>query len=72
MSTNVVTTREQSIAPSSGSVTVTVYGIRSPHAKKSPSTGVLMTIVGAVLPTTIVVVLRSDLPAESTTRRMAV
>jgi hypothetical protein len=43
----------QSIAPSCGSVTVTVYGMSSPQSKKLPSTGVVMVTVGAVLPTVI-------------------
>ena len=44
-------TRLQLIAPSSGSVTVTVYGMfRSPKLKKSPLTGEVIVTVGAVLP----------------------
>ena len=71
-STKVTATRLQSIVPSSGSVTVTVYGIRSPKSKKSPSSGVVTVTVGAVLPTVIVVVFVSVLPLESVTVSRAV
>jgi hypothetical protein len=52
----VTVTRLQSIAPSCGSLTVTVYGMPSPHSKKSPSVGTLTVTVGAVLPTVICMV----------------
>ena len=65
-------TRSQSIAPSCGSVTVTEYGIPSPQSKKLPSTGVWIVTVGAVLPTTISIVLTSVLPAASLTVSRAV
>ena len=67
-----VLTLEQSTAPSSGSVTVTRYGIRWPHSKKSPSVGTWIVIVGDVLPTVITVVLMSGAPLESFTVSLAV
>ena len=70
-STNVAVTRLQSIAPSSGSVTVIVYGMLWPQSKKSPSTGVLMVTVGLVLPAVIVTDLMSVLPPESVTVSLA-
>ena len=69
---NVTMTRLQSIAPSSGSTTLTVYGIDSPQTKKSPSTGVLIVTTGLVLPAVIVMVLMSWLPAGSFTTSRAV
>ena len=66
-------TREQSIvAPSSGSVTVTLYGIVWPQSKKSPSIGTSIVIVGAVLPTVMTVDLMSVWPLESVTVSFAV
>ena len=58
-STNVTSTREQSIGPSSGSVTVTENGMSCPNSKKSPSSGVSIETAGDVLPTVITVVLES-------------
>src|SRR3954452_12273868 len=52
-STNVTTTLLQLTVPSSGSVTVTVYGMLSPKLNVPPSTGVLTTTVGEVLPAVI-------------------
>ena len=43
-----------------------------PHSKKSPSTGVLIVTVGAVLPTVMVVVFVSLLPPASVTVSRAV
>ena len=65
-------TREQSIGPSSGSVTVTENGMSCPNSKKSPSSGVSIETDGDVLPTVIVVVLESVLPLESVTVSRAV
>ena len=65
-------TRLQSIVPSSGRVTVTVYGMFCPKSKKSPSTGVVIVTVGAVLPTVMTVLLESVLPVESVTVSRAV
>ena len=61
-----------SIAPSSGSVPVTVYGMFCPNAKKSPSSGVAIVTVGAVLPTVMTVLAESDFPVESVTVSLAV
>ena len=71
-STNVTSTRLQLIAPSSGSVTVTVNGMLSPKANVPSSTGTLMVTVGAVLPTVIVVFALPSLPLESVTVSLAV
>ena len=62
----------QSIAPSSGSLPVTVNGMSSPQLKKSPSSGVLIVNVGAVFPTVMVVVFVSVLPDESVTVSLTV
>ena len=62
----------QLIAPSSGSVTVTVNGMLSPKANVPPSTGVLTTTVGDVLPAVITVLVGSSCPDESVTVRTAV
>ena len=51
---------------------MTVYGMLSPHSKKSPSTGTLTVTVGAVLPTVIWIVRDCDLPVESVTVSRAV
>ena len=67
-----MTTCEQSIAPSSGSETVTVYGMLSPKANRPPSTGVLTVTVGEVLPAVILVDALRDLPHEAVTVRTAV
>jgi hypothetical protein len=53
-------------------VTVTRYGIRSPHSKKSPSVGTWIVIAGDVLPTVMIVVLTSWAPLESLTVSLAV
>ena len=66
-STNVTSTSAQSIAPSSGSVTVTVNGMLSPNANVPSSTGMSTSTVGAVLPTVIVVFAEPTLPLESMT-----
>ena len=71
-STNVTCTSEQSIAPSSGSVTVTVNGMLSPKANVPPSTGVFTTTVGLVLPTVMIVLVAVCLPDESITVSTAV
>ena len=47
-------------------------GDRSPQSKKPPSTGAVMVITGAVLPTVMTVVLASVLPPESVTVSLAV
>ena len=60
-------TSEQLTVPSSGSVTVTVNGMLSPKANVPPSTGVLTTTVGLVLPTVITVLVEFVLPDESVT-----
>ena len=65
-------TSAQLIAPSSGSVTVTVYGMLLPKANVPPSTGTLTVTVGAVLPTVIVVFAEPALPLESVTVSFAV
>ena len=64
--------RAQSIAPSSGSVTVTVYGMLLPKANVPPSTGMSTMTVGAVFPTVIVVFADAALPLESITVSLAV
>src|SRR4051794_1598558 len=71
-STNVTCTAEQLTVPSSGSVTVTVNGMLSPNANVPPSTGVLTTTVGLVLPTVITVLVEFVLPDESVTVSTAV
>lgn len=71
-STSETSTREQSIAPSSGSTTVTENGMLCPHSKTSPSTGVSMVTFGAVLPTVIGIVFESDRPPASVTVSFAV
>ena len=53
-------------------MTVTGTGSLSPQSKKPPSTGVVIVITGAVLPTVITVVLTSVLPLESVTVSLAV
>ena len=70
--TNVTWTSAQSIAPSSGSVTVTVNGMFSPNANVPPSTGTSTVTIGAVLPTVIVVFADPILPLESITASFAV
>ena len=70
-STNVTSTRRQSIPPSSGSVTVTVNGMFSPKANRPPSTGRLTVTVGEVLPAVIVVFADVLLPLESVTVSLA-
>lgn len=45
-------TLEQSIGPSSGSVTVTLKGSLSPNLNRAPSAGTVIFTLGAVLPTT--------------------
>ena len=61
-----------SIAPSSASEPVTVNGMVCPKVKKSPSSGVLIVSVGAVLPTVITVLADAVFPVESVTVRRAV
>ena len=58
-------TRLQSIVASSGSVTVTVYGISSPQSKMPPWTGTVSSTVGRVLPALMTIVEVPDLPVES-------
>ena len=70
-STNVTATSAQLIAPSSGSVTVTVNGMLSPKANVPPSVGTLTVTVGAVLPTVIVVLAEPLMPFESVTVSLA-
>ena len=70
--TNVTWTSAQSIAPSSGSVTVTVNGMSSPKVKVPPSTGTVMVTTGAVFPTVMVVFADPTLPLESITESFAV
>ena len=65
-------TSEQTIAPSSGSVTVTVNGMSSPKANVPPATGVFTTTVGLELPAVIVVCWPADMPDESVTVRTTV
>ncbi|RPK85183.1 hypothetical protein EES45_02890 [Streptomyces sp. ADI97-07] len=48
---NVTLTLEQSIVPSSGSVTVTLKGTAAPGSMMAPSAGSSRRTVGAVLPT---------------------
>lgn len=50
-STKLTWTLEQSIAPSSGSVTVTLNGMSSPKLNSCPSPGSSRFTLGAVLPT---------------------
>ena len=64
-------TSAQLIAPSSGSVTVTVNGMLSPKANVPPSVGTLTVTVGAVLPTVIVVFAEPLMPFESVTVSLA-
>ena len=66
-STKVTATSAQLIAPSSGSLTVTVNGMLSPKANVPPSIGVVTVTVGAVLPTVIVVFAEPIRPFESVT-----
>ena len=59
-------TRLQSIVPSSGSVTVTVYGISSPQSKMPPWIGHgQRRPSGRVLPAVMTTVEVPDLPVES-------
>src|SRR5918995_1938502 len=51
--------------PSSGSVTVTLYGISSPHSKKPPWTGTVRSTSGRVLPAVTTTVDVPDLPVVS-------
>ena len=60
------------IAPSSGSVTVTVYGMSLPKVNVPPATGVVTVTVGLVLPAVIVICCPADLPDESVTVRCTV
>ena len=62
----------QLIDASSGSVTVTVYGILSPKANMPPSTGASTSTVGAVLPAVMIVLVEVFLPEESITVSTAV
>lgn len=64
-------TLEQSIVPSSGSVTVTVYGTRSPNSKNPPF-GTLRVTTGRVLPTVTSVVATAVVPAVPVTVSLAV
>ncbi len=64
-------TLEQSISPSSGSVTVTVNGTRSPKPKNPPLTGVSSFTVGSVLPTVITTLALPDSPPGSVTDSFA-
>ena len=63
---------EHGTAPSSGSVTVTEYGILSPNANVPPSTGRSMLMAGLVLPTVMIVLTAASRPPESVTRSTAV
>ena len=65
-------TREQLIAPSCGSVTVTVNGMFSPNANVPPSTGTLTVTVGAVFPAVMIVFAAPVFPLESITVSFAV
>ncbi len=65
-------TLEQSMVPSSGSVTVTSNGIASPKSWIAPSRGSLRATVGAVLPTVTRTEAVPDLPVESVTFSVAV
>ena len=58
-------TRLQSIVPSSGSVTWTVYGISSPQSKMPPWIGTVSSTTGRVLPTLMTTVDVPALPVES-------
>ena len=51
---------------------MTVNGMFCPKVKKSPSSGVLIVSVGAVLPTVMTVLAESDFPVESVTVSRAV
>src|SRR6188472_3972457 len=71
-STNVTVTSLQLIAPSSVSVTLTLYWILSPNENRPPSIGASTTIFGLELPTVIGVEVDVFLPEESNTESTAV